>query len=323
MVAATLLGIGIQFFPYSPRWLTLRGRNDEALSSLSKLRGLPVSDGRLQKEARGMLIENEYNKLALRRKHPGASNLKLEMFSWLDLVDRRMMRRTIIACGVGFFQQFSGINAFIYYAPTLFQSIGQSEDMSLVLSGVFDVLQLVAVVICFTVIDKLGRRPLAILGGFGSCACYVVIAVLSGIYGQDWSQNTAAGWACVAMAFCFIMVYGVSFSPLGWSLSSEVYPSSHRAKGVALATCVNWLSNFVVGIITPPMLDGIGFGTYVFFAAFCGLAGVWALIFVPEIKGKTLEEIDALFGDGESGEDMDFMRAAALTADELLADCTV
>ena len=320
MVAATFLGVGISFFPYSPRWLSLIGCNDKALSSLSKLRRLPVSDSRVHKEARDMIIEIEFSKLALQRRHPGASSFELEISSWLDLFDRNMMRRLVVACGVGFFQQFSGINAFIYYAPTLFRSIGQSDEMSLILSGVFNILQLVAVVICFIIIDNLGRRPLAILGGFGSCACFVVIAVLAGIFEQDWSENMAAGWACVAMSFCFIMVYGVSFSPLGWSLSSEVYPNSHRAKGVAIATCVNWLSNFTVGIITPPMLSSIGFGTYVFFAVFCGLAGVWAFLFVPEIKGKTLEEIDLLFGGGESDEDADLMRIAETTAGELLAN---
>lgn len=158
-----------------------------------------------------------------------------------------MWRRTVVGCGVCFFQQFAGSNASIYYAPTLFESIGQSADMGLVLSGVFNILQLVAVLICFAVIDKVGRRPLAIVGGFGSCLCYIIIAAISGVYSKDWSANTTAGWAVVAMAFCFIMVYGVSCSPLGWSLPSEVFPNSKRAKGVALSVCVNWISNFTVG----------------------------------------------------------------------------
>ncbi|KAF3763474.1 general substrate transporter [Cryphonectria parasitica EP155] len=298
MVCTTILGIGLQFFPYSPRWLSLVGRHEETLISLSKLRRLPISDARVQQEARGIFAEVEFKRLSIQQRHPGATDFKLEVYSWLDLFDRKTIRRTIVGCGVCFFQQFSGINAFIYYAPTLFESIGQTSEMALILSGVFNILQLVAVAICFVVIDKVGRRPLAILGGFGSCFCYVIIAALAGVYEADWSANTSAGWACVAMAFCFIMVFGVSFSPLGWALPAEVYPNSQRAKGVALATCVNWLANFTVGIATPPMLQDIRFGTYIFFAFFCGLAGIWALLFVPETKGKTLEEIDALFGDG-------------------------
>ncbi|KAJ0106939.1 general substrate transporter [Diaporthe amygdali] len=320
MVCATILGVGIQFFPYSPRWLTLVGRNEECLTSLCKLRGLPPSDARVQKEYRGIVTEIEFNKMALAKKHPGAGSFKLEALSWLDLFDRKMLRRTAVGCGVCFFQQFSGINAFIYYAPTLFRSIGQSDEMSLILSGVFNILQLVAVAICFVIIDKLGRRPLAIIGGFGSCACYIIIAALAGVYEKDWQANTAAGWACVAMAFCFIMVYGVSYSPLGWSLPAEVFPNSMRAKGVALATCVNWLSNFIIGIAVPPMLENIQFGTYVFFACFCGLAGIWAVLLVPETKGKTLEEIDVLFGDTSTREEMEVMKVAASAADQVAAE---
>jgi sugar porter (SP) family MFS transporter len=316
MLCATLLGVAIHLFPYSPRWLTLVGRNEECLTSLSKLRGLPPTDRRVQKEFKGIVAEVEFNKVVLEKRHPGASAFKLEVFSWLDLFDRKMWRRTVVGCGVCFFQQFSGINAFIYYAPTLFQSIGQTPEKALILSGVFNILQLVAVAICFVVIDTVGRRPLAIVGGFGSCICYIVIAAIAGVYSKDWSANPAAGWAAVAMAFCFIMVYGVSYSPLGWTLPPEVFPNSKRAKGVALAVCINWLSNFTVGIATPPMLQNISYGTYIFFAVFCGLSGIWAVLLVPETKGKTLEQMDLMFGDNSGEEEKEFMRIAAASAEQ-------
>jgi sugar porter (SP) family MFS transporter len=316
MVCATILGVAIHLFPYSPRWLALVGRNDQCLASLSKLRGLPPTDLRVQKEFKGIVAEVEFNKIVLAQRHPGAGAFKLEVLSWLDILDFKMWRRTIVGCGVCFFQQFSGINAFIYYAPTLFKSIGQSDEMSLILSGVFNCLQLVAVAVCFVVIDKVGRRPLAIIGGFGSCICYIIIAAIAGVYSKDWSANPVAGWAAVAMAFCFIMVYGVSYSPLGWSLPPEVFPNSKRAKGVALAVCVNWLSNFTVGIATPPMLEHIGYGTYIFFAFFCGLSGIWALFLVPETKHKTLEEMDVMFGDNSGQEEKNLMRAAAVSAQQ-------
>jgi sugar porter (SP) family MFS transporter len=319
IICATLLGAGIHFFPYSPRWLTLVGRNEECLASLSKLRGLPPTDPRVQKEFKGIVAEVEFNKIVLADRHPGASPFKLEVLSWLDLFDRKMWRRTVVGCGVCFFQQFSGINAFIYYAPTLFRSIGQPAEMALILSGIFNILQLVAVFICFAVIDKVGRRPLAIIGGFGSCICYIVIAAIAGVYSKDWSANPAAGWAAVAMAFCFIMVYGVSYSPLGWSLPPEVFPNSKRAKGVALSVCVNWICNFTVGIATPPMISSIGYGTYIFFAFFCGLSGIWAVLLVPETKGKTLEQMDLMFGDHTGQEEKDFMVTAAASAEQIHA----
>lgn len=191
--------------------------------------------------------------------------------------------------------------------------------MSLILSGVFNILQLIAVAVCFVVIDKVGRRLLAIIGGFGTAACYAVIAVLAGLYSKDWGASPAAGWACVAMAFAFILVYGVSYSPLGWALPPEVFSTSSRAKGVALATCVNWLANFTVGVSTPPMLESIGFGTYVFFAVFCGLAGVWAVLLVPETMGRTLEQMDEVFGDMSGQEEMEMMRQAVYSAEHIVA----
>ncbi|KAM0213629.1 hypothetical protein ACHAQD_009282 [Fusarium lateritium] len=322
MVCATFLGAGIHLFPYSPRWVAMVNRQPEALESLSRLRGLPPTDERVCAEYKSIITEIEFQKLVQEAKYPGVSGIKLEALLWLDLFDRRKWRRTAVGVGVCFFQQFSGINAFIYYAPTLFRSIGQSDEMSLVLSGVFNILQLVAVAVCFVVIDKVGRRPLAIIGGFGTAVCYAIIAILAGLYSNDWQANTAAGWACVAMAFAFILVFGVSYSPLGWTLPSEAFSTSQRAKGVALATCVNWLSNFTVGVATPPMLDSIGFGTYVFFACFCTLAGIWAYFLVPETMGRNLEEMDEVFRDTSGAEEMHMMVEASRVADHVVAGQT-
>lgn len=119
--------------------------------------------------------------------------------------------------------------------------------MSLTMSGIFNVLQLVAVGVCFFIIDRVGRRPLAIFGGVGGAVSWGIMAILVGIFSHDWKTNVAAGWGCVAMAFIFILCYGVSYSPLGWALPSEVFPSATRSKGVALSTATCWICNFIVG----------------------------------------------------------------------------
>lgn len=139
---------------------------------------------------------------------------------------------------------------------------------------------------------------------------YVVISALVGVYGPGW-ENSAAGWACVAMAFLYMLTYGVSYSPLGWALPSEVFSTATRAKGVALSTATVWLSNFIIGVIVPPMLESAGYGTYIFFAAFCGMAAVWAWFLVPETKGKTLEEMDDVFGDTSGHAERELMKQAA------------
>ena len=223
--------------------------------------------------------------------------------------------------GVNFFQQFSGVNAFIYYAPTLFRSLGQSDEQSLVLSGVFNILQLVGVFICIATIDRVGRRPLAIFGGFGCAMCYMIIAILSGLYSHDWLAHTDAGWAAVAFAFLFILIFGVSYSPLGWTLPSEVYTTASRSKGVALSTCINWLANFVIGVATPPMIDTQGYRAYIFFTVWCFFAGVWALLLVPETKGRTLEEMDDQFGGGQGTAESELMRSiVASVRQDIMAD---
>ncbi|KAF5586786.1 quinate transport [Fusarium pseudocircinatum] len=314
MVSATIVGVGILFFPYSPRWLALVGRTEDALSNLSRMRRLPPDDSRVLTEYQGIIAEAQFQKTVLERRHPGKQGFKLEVLTWLDLFSPKTWRRTAVGCGILFFQQFSGINAFIYYAPTLFQSLGQSEEMSLTMSGIFNVLQLVAVGVCFFIIDRVGRRPLAIFGGVGGAVSWGIMAILVGIFSHDWKANAAAGWGCVAMAFIFILCYGVSYSPLGWALPSEVFPSATRSKGVALSTATCWICNFIVGVITPPMLESIGFGTYVFYGSWCAIAAAWAFFLVPETKGRSLEEMDQVFGDNSGQEEKEILKATAAQA---------
>ncbi|KAI1340553.1 general substrate transporter [Xylariaceae sp. FL0016] len=308
MVCATLLGIGILFYPYSPRWLGLVGRNEECLTSLAKLRGLPTSDERVQTEYKSIIAEVQFQSILQNRRHPNKTGVALEAAQWMDLFRKKNWRRTVAGVGVTFFQQFMGVNAFIYYAPTLFRSIGQSDEMSLVLSGVFNCLQLVTVILCFFIIDNVGRRPLAIIGAVGTCVSYTIIAILSALFEDNWLAHTDAGWACAAFAFIFILFFGVSYSPLGWALPPEVFSNATRSKGVALATCVNWLANFIVGIATPPMIAQIKYGTYVFFAIFCFLAALWAFFLVPETNGRTLEQMDEVFGDTSGHEEQEIMQ---------------
>ena len=97
-----------------------------------------------------------------------------------------------------------------------------------------------------------------------------------------------------------MLTFGATWGPIPWAMPAEVFPSSIRAKGCAQGTMSNWGNNFIIGLITPPMIHGIGFGTYVFFAAFCLIALVWVYFFIPETNGRTLEQMDFVFGDNQS-----------------------
>lgn len=199
----------------------------------------------------------------------------------------------------------------VYYAPILFTALSQ-ESLSLVLAGTLNIGQLLAVITAFLIIDKVGRRTLAIWGGFSMGVPYIVIAALYGVYSSEWPAHPAAGWAAIAMAYIYILTYGVSYSPLAWTLPAEVFSTAQRSKGVALSTATVWICNFIVGVITPSMIEQAGFGTYIFFAAFCLLSGVWAYFLVPETKGKTLEELDEVFGDGTAQEEKEIMKQTAV-----------
>lgn len=193
MVPALGVGCGIHFFPYSPRWLAMRHKDSAALSSISKLRRLPPSDERVLLEHKGILAEVRMMEEITRQQHPNASNFVIEMWSWLDLFRPRYLKRTMISLVIPFFQQFSGINSFVYYAPIFFTSLNQSYEMSLILSGMINICQLVAGLPAFAFFDKIGRRKIAIFGGFAMAVPHFIMSGIVAKYSSSWEQHTGMG----------------------------------------------------------------------------------------------------------------------------------
>lgn len=314
MVPASLLGICIHLFPYSPRWLVMADRADDSLKAISKLRRLPADDTRVQAEWRSIIGEVAYQRELTERHYPGARGVKLELLGWFDLFKKDTYKRTIVAAGICFFTQFSGINAFVYYAPTLFTKLGQNYNHSIILAGMINIGQMVGVVPAMIFMDNIGRRNLAIWGAIAMAIPHTIMAGISGKYENDWLAHTGVGWFGVALVCKFIpmptvnigtgthsisdiyvIAFGFSYGPLIWTLPSEVFQNVNRAKGVGFAVAISWLSNFIIGVCVPPMIENIKYGTYIFFAAFCFLAAIFAYFLVPETANKTLEELDILF----------------------------
>ncbi|CAO1638287.1 unnamed protein product [Parajaminaea phylloscopi] len=312
MVPAVILGFCFLFLPYSPRWLVKVGREQEAHRNLCRLRRLEHDHPLVLAELITIKAESKVQKMAQMQKHPGlvdapsfASQLKLEVLNWIDCFQRGAIKRTHVAIGLGFFQQFLGINALIYYGPSLFAALGMEAEMQLNMAGVMNICQMVGGTPVLLLMDKIGRRPLVIFGSAVVTTCHAIIAGLIGAYGLTWTEHQSAAWVCVALIFCFMLVFGGTWAPVPWVQSPELFPSTLRAKGTALATCSIWINNFIIGLISPKLIDTMhGAGAFIFFAIFGAISFVWVLFFVPETKGKTLEDIDDLFNDSKGKESL-------------------
>jgi MFS family permease len=226
MIPGFILAAGVIVLPFSPRWLASKGRNEEALQSLSKLRNLPASDRRVRQEYMEILVEVRFHQEMNVEKHPklqggGIKNsILLEMASWADVFKKGCWRRTHIGIGIMFFQQFVGINALIYYSPSLFKTMGFDTNMQLIMSGILNVLQLVGVTTSVWTMDTLGRRKLLLGGSVLMAISHIVIAILVGLFGSNWEGHRTEGWVSAAFLLLYMVAFGATWGPVPWAVPS-------------------------------------------------------------------------------------------------------
>ncbi|KAL5323970.1 hypothetical protein ACEPPN_008512 [Leptodophora sp. 'Broadleaf-Isolate-01'] len=319
IIPGLLLGLGAFIsLPFSPRWLAAKGREVEALEVLAKLRMLPNTDARVRREWMDIIAESTFQKQVLEERHPELvaktrmNRLKLEIVSWTDCLKPGCWRRTHIGAGLMFFQQFVGINALIYYSPTLFKTMGLDYSMQLIMSGVLNITQLIGVISSLWTLDRFGRKSILLWGSVGMFISHFSISILVGLYSSDWPSHRPEGWTSVVFLLFYMISFGASWGPVPWAMPAEIFPSSLRAKGVAISTCSNWLNNFIIGLVTPPLVQNTGLGAYFFFAVFCLGSFAWTYFFVPETNGKTLEQMDEVFKDRGNAEDVEKKEAIFL-----------
>ncbi|SAM01745.1 hypothetical protein [Absidia glauca] len=304
------LVVGMFFFPFSPRWLMAKGRDEEALQVLSKLRRIPVNHPRLQEEYLEIKLSVVFEKRLVEHRFPqlvntgAAGNFKIGCYGILDLFKRNMFKRLFIACAIQFFQQFTGINAIIYYAPKIMKSVGLTgNSVSLLATGVIGIVNFLFTFVTVLFLDKFGRKKFLLTASVGLSIAMIVVAIIVGKFEDDWPNHTKEGWVAVAFIYIYIANFAYSWGPIGWVIPAEIFPLSVRSKAMAISTSANWMCNFIIGLITPIMLSSIRFYTYVFFAIFCVLSIVFTYFVIPETKGRSLEDMDAVFGGHTASED--------------------
>ncbi|PWY85562.1 sugar transporter [Aspergillus eucalypticola CBS 122712] len=296
---AWILFFGMFFFPFSPRWLMSKHREEEATAALSKLRRLPPNDPLLRAEIleikAAVLFDEESEAEAIRQ---GG-----KLAPWKMLFAPNMFKRLVLGCGAMIFQQFTGINAVLYYAPQIFSSFGfSSTKQTLLATGVTGILQIIFTLPAVLLLDKFGRKTFLIAGAIGMFCCHIVVAIVEGLYEDNWNKNEgldkAQGWVAIAFIWLFAVNFAYSWGPVTWVLAQEIFPNSTRSRGVSIVASTNWMFNFVIGLTTKDMLKSMKYGTYIFFAIFSALGGLFIWKFAPETKDKTLEELDIFFGGG-------------------------
>lgn len=261
-IPAALFGILLFFVPETPRYLSLTNRHDEALKVLTKINGAEVAKGILAD------IRNTVEH------HSG------KLWSYGKLV-------IIIGILLSVFQQFVGINVALYYAPRIFESMGAAKDASMMQTVVMGLVNVVFTLIAIATVDKLGRKPLLIIGSIGMAVGMFAISALSFF--------NIIGIATLVFIIIYTASFMMSWGPICWVLISEIFPNKIRGRAVAIAVAAQWTANYFISSTYPAMMEFSGGVTYGFYGLMAVLSALFVWKMVPETKGKTLEEMEAIW----------------------------
>ncbi|KAL1859266.1 hypothetical protein Plec18170_002382 [Paecilomyces lecythidis] len=288
LIPGGLMFIGLFFLKESPRWLMKQGRGEEALKSLSYIRNEPEDSEMVRQELAEIKTAIDEEVAAT------------EGVTWRECLQKGNRYRLVLAFVLMFWQQFSGTNSIGYYAPEIFQTVGLSKtDSSLFATGIYGTVKIVATGIFLLIgIDKWGRKPSLIGGAAWMAAMMFIIGAVLATHPPDVDAKSVsqASIAMVVMIYLYVIGYSASWGPTPWVYLGEIFPTRLRSYGVGLGAATQWLFNFVITEITPHAVNSIGWRTFLMFGIFCLAMGIFVILFFKETKGRTLEEMDLIFG---------------------------
>ncbi|CDR99984.1 hypothetical protein, partial [Sporisorium scitamineum] len=173
----------------------------------------------------------------------------------------------------------------------------EGNTISLLASGVVGIVLFLATIPAVLYIDIWGRKPTLIAGAAVMGTCHLVVAIIIATCSDNWPAHRAAGWVACSFVWIFAAAFGVSYGPGGWVVIAEIFPLGLRAKGVSIGAASNWLNNFAVAMSTPDFITTAPYGVFIFLGLICFVSIAYVFFFVPETKQKSLDELDAVFGD--------------------------
>jgi MFS transporter, SP family, xylose:H+ symportor len=258
-IPSLLFGILLFFVPETPRYLALNNKDDKALEILTKINGAFEAKSIFNDIKQTVTISSE------------------KLFAYGKLV-------IVIGILLSVFQQFVGINVALYYAPRIFESMGAAKDASMLQTIVMGLVNVIFTFVAIFTVDKWGRKPLLIIGSIG------MAIGMFGVAGLAFSNIIGMS------TLIFIVIYTASFmmswGPICWVLISEIFPNKIRGRAVAIAVAAQWAANYLISSTYPMMMEYSGGLTYGFYGLMSVLSAIFVWKFVPETKGKTLEQME-------------------------------
>ncbi|MER6438841.1 MULTISPECIES: sugar porter family MFS transporter [unclassified Streptomyces] len=274
VIPAVLYGLLSFAIPESPRFLISVGRRDRARAVLAEVEG-----DRTDLNARVAEIEH-----AMKSEHKS---------SFKDLLGGGFFFKPIVWVGIGLsvFQQFVGINVAFYYSSTLWQSVGVDPSQSFFYSFTTSIINIIGTVIAMIFVDRVGRKPLALIGSVG---------MVIGLGLEAWAFSydlvggklpATQGWVALIAAHVFVLFFALSWGVVVWVFLGEMFPNRIRAAALGVAASAQWIANWAITASFPSLADWNLSATYVIYTVFAALSIPFVLKYVKETKGKALEEM--------------------------------